>query len=397
MSMIRKTALALPSAVWLMFAAIAPAHAVQDCDIAGVAVNPANGATTAGKTGIMRCRDRDTGELMREHELRNGVYQGIVRYYEKGKLAKEYSVNEKGNQHGLAREFSPDGTVLSQVHYDNGNLLGLARYFYPDGQLRGVSYSDAGKGVLASADFTARGQLSDLRCGDRPLLVPDVDDARLCGFAGEPSQVELIGNKGLLRSRLSYLAGKPVRSEDFYANGTPSAQTERADGRLTERRFSSAGVKRAETVSLLFERGSIKQREQEFSEGGQLVRDRQWNAAGDPLSDESFYLNGQARRKTVYGASDAQGGKSFSDITEFHDNGQRARAGRYLNAERYRQIPIGAHQYFDDQGRLIAESVYDDAGRLTRERAWDANGQLEHDEQVFEDGSRKRFMREAGE
>ena len=52
------------------------AHAVQDCEINGVAVNPANGATTAGKSGLMRCRDRDSRELMREQQIQSGTFQG---------------------------------------------------------------------------------------------------------------------------------------------------------------------------------------------------------------------------------------------------------------------------------------------------------------------------------
>ncbi|HKO67861.1 MAG TPA: hypothetical protein VJU53_08660 [Burkholderiaceae bacterium] len=35
-------------------------------------MNPANGSTTEGKTGVMKCRDRDTGELVCEEEYRNG-------------------------------------------------------------------------------------------------------------------------------------------------------------------------------------------------------------------------------------------------------------------------------------------------------------------------------------
>ena len=46
----------------LMFVAAGLAHAVQDCEVGGQNVNPANGSTTAGKTGLMRCKDRDSGE-----------------------------------------------------------------------------------------------------------------------------------------------------------------------------------------------------------------------------------------------------------------------------------------------------------------------------------------------
>ena len=68
--------------------------------------------------------------------------------------------------------------------------------------------------------------------------------------------------------------------------------------------------------------------------------------------------------------------------------------GRYLAAGRSsRQMPIGTHQSFNDNGVLVAESVYDDKGRVTRERAFDENGKLQRDDEVFEDGSRKAFAK----
>lgn len=364
------------------------AHAVQDCEINGVAVNPANAATTAGKSGLMRCRDRDTRELVREQQIQSGTFQGVVRNYDKGKLTKEYSVNATGNMHGPAREFAPNGKVVREANYDDGHETGLVRSFFPSGQLRRVTYFADAAGERAYAEFNERGQLSALRCGDKAVLAPVVDDAKLCGFGGNPSRVELFDSKGILRSRLGYLSGKRVRSEDFYDNGKPAAQDELAGNQRTERRFSSEGVKRREVVSMLTERGAVKQRDQEFSERGTLVRDQRWNAAGDPISDESFYLNGQPRSKAVYGVD---GGSRLIEITEFYDNGQRAAVGRYVAADRFRQTPIGTHQRFNEKGTLIAESIYDENGRVTRERAWDATGKLERDDQVFEDGSRKEY------
>lgn len=366
------------------------AHAVQDCELNGQSVNPANGATTAGKTGLMRCKDRDSGELMREQQLQNGVFMGLVRYYEKGKLLKEHSVNARGNMEGPAREFSPaTGRVLREAVYENGHEIGLTRSFHANGQLRRVSFY-AEPGERAYAEFTERGQLSALRCGEKPMLAPALDDARLCGFVGSPSQVELFDAKGILRSRLAYLAGKKVRSEELYDNGKPSMQDEISGNQRIERRWSSEGVKRREVVYLLLERGAIKQREQEFSEKGTLVREQRWGPGGDPLSDESYYLNGQPRSKAVYG----EGNEARTvEITEFHDNGQRAALGRFLVVSRFRQIPIGLHQRFSDKGVLQAESSYDDKGRVTRERSWDADGKLERDDEVFEDGSRKAYAK----
>jgi antitoxin component YwqK of YwqJK toxin-antitoxin module len=370
----------------------AAAHAVQDCDLHGERVNPANGNTTQGKTGVMRCKDRDSGELQREQELRNGVFMGAVRYYDRGKLAKEHSVNAKGNLHGRAREFYPDGQVLREATYDDGHEVGLVRSFHPNGQLRRVAfYADPG-GERASAEFTPTGQLSALRCADKAVLAPAADDARLCGFSGStPSQVELFDAKGGLRARLAFVAGKRVRSERLYDNGKPESIDELAGNQRIEQRFSSEGVKRYELTALVVERGSVKQREAEYSERGSLVREQRWNPAGAALSDNSFYLNGQPRSTTVYSG---EGLARVADITEFHDNGQRAAQGRFsAPAPRGRLLPVGLHRRFDDAGRLQSESAYDDKGRVMRERTWDANGQPDRDDEVFPDGSRRAYAK----
>ena len=178
-----------------------------------------------------------------------------------------------------------------------------------------------------------------------------------------------------------------MRSERLYDNGKPESLDELSGNQRTEQRFSSEGVKRYELVSLIAERSVLKQRESEYSERGTLVREQRWTPAGLPASDDSYYLNGQPRSKTAYSGD---GLARVADISEFHDNGQRAAQGRFsAPAPRGRLLAIGLHRRFDLQGRLISESNYDDKGRVTRERTWDANGLPDRDDEVFEDGSRK--------
>ncbi|QNK69711.1 toxin-antitoxin system YwqK family antitoxin [Variovorax sp. PAMC26660] len=387
---------ALPRLLRIGLAALVPllgataVHAQQDCDLNGRSINPNNGASLAGKTGLLRCKDRASGELQREEQVQNGVSMGLVRLYDKGKLAKEHTLNAKGNMQGRAREFSPTGRVLRDATYDDGQERGLARSFYPSGQLRrAIFYPDTGS-ERASVEFTERGQMSALRCADAPALAPVVDDAKLCGFTGNPSQVELFDTRGTLRSRLSYLAGKRVRTQNFYDNGKTALLDETVGTQRTEQNYSSEGIKRRETVYLVVERTTIRQREQAFSEKGTLVRDQRWNTSGEPVVDDSYYLNGQPSSKAVYSGS---GDTRTVEVTEFHDNGQRAAQGSYQVASRGRQVPTGTHQRFSEKGQLLAESSFDAKGRVTRERAWDENGELQRDDEVFEDGSRKAFTR----
>jgi antitoxin component YwqK of YwqJK toxin-antitoxin module len=367
------------------------ALAVQDCDIDGVDVNPANGSTTAGKSGLMRCRERDSGELQREQELRNGKFVGLVRHYKNGRLLKEFSVNERGNRDGLGREFSPvTGKLIREETSSNGTSIGFLRTFHPDGQARTLSFrSDAGK-ELASLEYTARGQLRELRCGDKPYLGKEVDENALCGFGqrGKPAVVSLYGEKGELRMRLTHLDGVRVGVESYWDNGKLRSQEETgADGGQVERNYAEDGVKRKEVRWIRADRGRLKQSEQEFHESGALVREQRWNA-GEAASEKTFYLNGQLRSETLYTKRD---GAATTDIREFHDNGKLAFEGSFATENRYNQRRIGEHRHFDSDGRLRQARNHDDKGRLTREREFDDKGRPVRDDAVFEDGSRKAY------
>lgn len=381
---------ARPRLYWLVGASLLCAaslcQAVQDCDINGEHVNPANGHTTTGKTGLMRCKDRDTGELRREQELRNGVFMGVVRHYDKGRLSREHSVNEKGNQQGVAREFAPSGQLLREANYDNGSVQGLARSFHPDGQLRRVSFHADSHRERASAEFTAQGKLQALQCADAPVLAPAVDDARLCGHgSATPSKVELFDSHGRLRARHAFVAGQRVRMEELHDNGATALRQETSPTQRTEQRFAADGTLQREAAWHITERGSIRQREAEFSLRGTLVREQRWTPEGELLANDTFYLNGQPRSQSRYSGT---GSARELEAATFHDNGQRSSQGRYT-IERRRELPTGVHERFDEQGRRLAESTYDTQGRLRRERSWNETGQLLRDDEVFEDGSRK--------
>jgi len=375
----------------LLLAAAGAAHAVQDCELNGQHVNTANGNTTAGKTGLIRCKDRDSGQMVREQQLQNGVFMGLVRMYQDGKLFKEHHLNAKGNMEGPAREFAPSGKVVRESVYADSNEVGLVRVFYPGGARRRIAFHGEGGRESASVEFTEAGQLSALRCGEKPVLAPAFDDAKACGFVGGPSQIELFDGSGKVRQRVTYAAGKRTRWESLYDSGQPESSSEINGTQSVGRRFSSTGVKRFEVFSLVTDRRTVRQRELEYSERGTLVREQRWSPEGLPTNDDSYYLNGQPRSKSVYGGAPDQ---RTVEVSEFYDSGQRARQGRFKSGLRGGSItPLGMHQSFDEKGRLASETSYDDKGRVTRERVFDENGQLQRDDEVFEDGSRKAFAK----
>ena len=373
---------------WAALLLSASAWAINDCELNGEAINTNNGAATRGKTGLLRCKDRNSGLLQREQELRDGEYIGLVRFYKDGKLSGEHSVNARGNRHGRAREFAPDGQVLVDSQYDNGSTVGVERRYHPNGQIRSIAFYAQPGGQKASAEFNDRGQLKSLQCAEQPVMAPAFDDAARCGF-GAASQLDLFRENGQLAARARYESGKRVHYQTLYENGTVSAEEQRLGDRRVERRFYPDGVKRQETESRLLERGARRERELEYSAKGTLIRERRWDER-DLIQDHEYYLNGQPKRKSEYSTTSNQ---RIAEVSEFFDNGKPSSVGRYQTSNRMGSIPVGTHRQFHIDGKLIAESIYDDKGRISRERGFDEDGKVIRDDEVFEDGSRKAYSR----
>ena len=362
------------------------AQAAQHCEIGGVSVVPAQKQSLQGRSGVMRCLEN--GELVREQDLQNGRFVGAVRYFTNGRLSREQFLNERGNLQGRSREFAPGGQLLREGSYDNGAFAGLVRSFLPDGRLQRASFFGA-EGELAYAEFNRQGELRALRCGDRPLLAPAVDDARLCGFSPRPSQVSFVAESGVLRARATFSAGKRLRYETFQDNGLPATQEEISAAGRVERIFGADGARRREVLWSLGDGPSQREREQEFSSAGTLTRERLWRQ-GELVSEQTFYLNGQPRSKARYTGA---GNHRILETQDFHDNGLPAAQGSYIDTGRYAPTPVGTHRQFDPQGRIRSETVYDQRGRLQRERAWDLTGNLLRDDEVQEDGARRAAAR----
>jgi antitoxin component YwqK of YwqJK toxin-antitoxin module len=393
---IRRFAFALP----LALALAGSAHAINVCELNGASVNPDNGYTTAGKTGLMRCRDGEGGPIVREQELRDGKFTGIVRYFKGGVLQREYSVNERGNREGLSREYSATaGTnvLLREERTRNSTTYGLVRTWYPTGKLKRVSfYTDEGR-EQAVAEFTSTGQMSELRCGPTPQLAPDADDAAWCGFSGsKPSTVTLYGENGKARGRTTWERGERRKVEDFWEDGTLRNQQEMSAAGGVERSFDAKNVKRRETQWVVVKTSSDRPMrgvtlEQSFHESGTLVSEKRWKPednSRDPALEQRWYLNGQPQFKAELVKN---GNDTLRRETRFHDNGKPSSEGMWLVGNRGGSQPQGMHKVFDMAGQLRGETYYDAKGRVTRERELDESGRVVRDDEVFEDGSRKAF------
>ena len=391
-------------------AAAAGAQAVERCELNGESVNPNNGNTTAGKTGLMRCREEGTGPIVREQELQQGRFMGVVRRFKDGVLEREYRVNEQGNREGLARVWhvaDGKGVLAEEDTYRNSDRVGFSRTWHPNGQPKRLAFTAEGvREPVAVVEWGPDGLLWQLRCGSRPVLAPHFDDAKACGHAGDAT-AELFNGRGRLTEKRLWRRGESMRVETFWDTGGPRDLLERnADGAGgTTKAYAADGVLRRETqwVAVAPATGSDRPRqvtvlEREFHERGARVKERRLRPAtfgAELVAEETWYLNGQPRDRSEF---ETVGEETRRRETTFHDNGVKASEGAYVARRGGRgggggDRPTGVHRSFDPQGRLRAESTYDERGRIARERVLDENGKVVRDEEVFEDGSRKSTAR----
>lgn len=396
------------AAFGIVAALAAPAFAIQSCELNGESVNPSHGGTTQGKSGLMRCRESDTGMPVREQELQNGKFMGVVRYFKAGQLEREYRVNEQGNREGESREWNvADGkrVLVREETNANGKTVGIARSWYPTGQRRRITFYGDDEREQASVEFTATGKLAALRCAPRPVFANDFDDKAACGHGGAVSTVVFFGSKDLPTSRVAIERGERRKVETLWEDGSVRQLREtNASGGL-ERNFAADGTKRREqqwvTIPAAGDTSSsarsrnIETLDQEFHESGKLVRERKWvpgERGGEIVSESRWYLNGQLKDRSEFGNSN---GKRVRRESSFYDNGKLASVGEWLLTEsRFSRndaygTPFGSHKTFDDQGRLRGERIFDERGKVAREREFDERGALVRDDEVFEDGSRK--------
>jgi len=169
------------------------ARAVQSCELNGQHVNPDNGSTTEGKTGLMRCRDGEGGPVLREQELQQGKFMGLVRYYKDGALEKEFRVNERGNRDGLAREWAraepgAKPVLVREETLRDSRTVGLARSWYPSGVLRRVSPQGALPEVYRFNDVEVNIRSNEVLRAGTPIELSAKEFALLAYFISHPAE-----------------------------------------------------------------------------------------------------------------------------------------------------------------------------------------------------------------
>lgn len=351
--------------------------AVYDCEMDGAHVNPANGSTTAGRTGIMKCVDRDSRKLVREEEYRDGRAVGHRKFVDYRGNVSVWSVNEQGNREGAARRYDAEGNLLAEERYANGSAAGLQVYYYKSGSVQRRVYHEPGKGRRASVEYNDRGELMRLTCADAPLLG---EDRALCGFDGKVSEVTFHNARGEVAGRARFENGRRLAMTTFGAGGAVARSEQEAHGgRRVVRVHFPDGALQLETVVA----GKLRESERELAQSGQRLRETRWHD-GWKAEETLWYLNGQPKSKTRW----EREGKEIRVIREtYWDNGRM----RERSTRDNRGNLIGVVERYTEKGELESKANYR-MGKLTRRRSY-KDGQLALDEELFEDGSRKSVRR----
>lgn len=357
----------------------APAWAVQRCELNGESVNPNNGHTTAGKSGVMRCVDEDGQVRRREQTLREGRFVGPVVMVLADGERREYSVNERGNRHGVARTFDGKGTLRKEENLEDGSAVGVQKTFAEAGHLQELHFAAERRTVLTIA-YLADGTLSELRCAPTSV-VPQ--DREVCGHTGRgASEVTLYREPGKPSGTVSYLQGKMQRLSVLDRDGRLVRNEELKDGRRIKRVFYASGKPRSETDFIERDPNSAGGREgiaREWAESGQLTQETAW-ADGYEQRIQQWYLNSKQKLRQQIRR---QGREQERSTESFWDNGKPAA----INAERNGRL-WGWQKYFSEEGVLLREDEHGERGLLLRRKRYNEQGVLEREERFLEDGSR---------
>nr|WP_315475544.1 hypothetical protein [uncultured Undibacterium sp.] len=373
------------------------AYQIEDCTLNGESVSTSNGSTTAGKTGIIICKDRSTGLMSREREIKAGEIYGLYRLYQNGVLSLEYTDTKNGPRNGTTRKYAPNKQLIQEETEVMGQLQGLQREWYPDGALKKVEWIAEGKSP-ASVRFTKKAALHGVTCGSKPSLAPHADDASLCGFKGKAVTNTYYTDEGQKRATETILAGVIQQATSFDTNTGKIRNTmELKASEITETGFFENSNKQYETVinaaeksrafvrkSVFYESGSTKQ-EQKFS-----MLEIEAKRRNFMTSEAQFYQNGQMRQLQKFSI---EGRDYFKEVKSFNDKGALTSQAKYQQLGSYNNRPIGIHKTFFDDGKISYEEHHDKNGKVFRQKRWDESGKLIADDEVFEDGSRKAFSK----
>lgn len=339
--------------------------APQSCTLNGDPVNPNHGGTTAGKTGMVICKDED-GKLLREYELRDGKEIGKrVRIDYQGNR-EEYSVNEKGNMDGMKKVFNKEGKLIYEGKYSNSDGVGVHRSWYDNGVIKSVHYENK-----MSIDFTKEGEAYNLHCDREESYTKE--DKELCGW-DKPKETKL-GK----RSIVTYKNGHRIKNIEYDLKGNLWSESVVENDIVTDKKFFPTGE--VKTVATYKERTPLTFKE--YFMNGNLKSDATIKVDGDRYRKE---------KKTFYDDKTVESEGSYIVMRDYDSPDGTVKTywqnAKPKSVENYKDGKYeGEMQIFDENGQLIANRTYAD-DVLKREILYKDNV-MQSDFEYLPDGSRK--------
>ena len=376
-------------------AAIAPAYGQMTCELGGKEVNTANGADTAGKTGMLRCKEG--GKIVREEEYKNGSHVGYEMMIDFEGKKTVRNVTEKHNSIGVLKVYNPKGVLVREENYGPGkqpgwsDQQGVTRHFTDEGKLEYIAWFEHGDRMF-EAEYLKNGKVARLSCGKRSYFD---GDRELCGFAGKPSKVQLFASSGEVYETRQYRNGKLQENAELDERGRVLKKEEYSgDAKKKTEFFPNGKIK----IEAGYHDQVLQGDEKEYHSSGKLVRLTRWDG-GKMVTEDTYYLNGQPKTKASR--------KKLKDKwcvarQEFWDDGKVRDEGIYeektedyswqgLYAHRWAyESPIGEHRLYFENGRPALIERYGEKGELagTRQAFSEATGKLALEEK-YENGTRK--------
>lgn len=215
----------------------------------GSATNSVAKSTQKNPQSQITTSKYDTGELMSETEMVNGVLNGTSKMYHKnGKLMSETSYKD-GKPHGMMKSYDEKGTLIMESPFVDGQITGVMRVYDPstgrltmetehvNGKMNGLSklYDPSGK-ALTEANYVNGVQVGKMKMGK------EVPQGRLSSGGGG-----MVGTKSSqsVSQSAGTSPGKSMSAQTFSANPAGSVvytKTEKSKIRHSEDN-SVSGIK----------------------------------------------------------------------------------------------------------------------------------------------------------
>ena len=328
---------------------------------------------------------RDGNKVTSRYEMVHGEKEGPYVHFDSGGKPDEVGTYRHGKVDGVRRRYR-DGVLEAEQSYVEGNLVGVQKE-YRDGVLSRVYLTEvegrrATTRVLADMQFNKEGQLTQLRCGQKPI---GKRDAEWCGLNGKQSTVTLYTAEGAASRSEQYLWGKQhgtarkfnvrtgkVMQEEQYKDGLRDGTSKRFDPEtgnvLREEHYDSGkllkdGEKHFDKEGTLLAKTDCDDKRTRcteshfFENGGQPQSVAVWKD-GKISSRKEYYQNGKVREDL------SKEGDRFK-IDEFSDTGQLVSKGTYIEAKDWFWrpfVPDGVVERYNDDGSLWRRESYQ-AGR----------------------------------